>query len=120
VTDGWVDVLKKGRDGTTDLIELPGEEGLGSYNIRRLIHPKRLHQHRRCLTKSSRTTAFRKEPLNNFYQRQLLHIASLDLALVCLFCEYTLLAQDSFYMDHGGIFTTCFIASKADGTSETE
>lgn len=120
MTDGWVDVLKKGRDRITDLIELPGEEGLGSYNIRRLIHPKRLHQHRRCLTKSSRTAAFRKEPLNNFYRRQLLHIASLDLALVCLFCEYVLLAQDSFHMDHGGIFTTCFIASKADGTSETE
>jgi hypothetical protein len=46
VTDGWVDVLKKGRDRTTDLIELPGEDGLGSYNIRRLLHPKRLHQHR--------------------------------------------------------------------------
>ena len=36
-----------------------------------------------------------------FYQRQLLHTASLDLTLVDLFCEYILLAQDSFYMDQG-------------------
>jgi hypothetical protein len=28
VTDGWVDVLKKGRDRTTDVIELPAKMDL--------------------------------------------------------------------------------------------